>query len=145
MRGPVAEVEGPRRAGLEGVAAPADVVEVQHRAAVDGLLHGAGVPLADNAPVITDDPIWLAETAHVTALALPQESPDAVLALARHFGSKLLIVAQTNGDGEWPAVLDSGGSGTQCFREVLLTDNSGKYPLEGSPLYRIRAFRIVCS
>jgi hypothetical protein len=113
--------------------------------ALPAALDRAGVPLADNAPVITDNPIWLAETAHVTALALPQESPDAVLALARHFGSKLLIVVQTEGDGEWPAVLDRGGSGTQCFREVLLTDNSGKYPLEGSPLYRIRAFRIVCS
>jgi hypothetical protein len=113
--------------------------------ALPAALDRAGVPLPDNAPVITDNPIWLAETAHVTALALPEESPDAVLALARRFGSKLLIVVQTDGDGEWPAVLDSGGSGTQCFHEVLLTDNSGKDPLEGSPLYRIRAFRIVCS
>jgi hypothetical protein len=44
--------------------------------ALPAALDRAGVPLAANAPVITDNPIWLAETAHVTALALPEESPQ---------------------------------------------------------------------
>jgi len=62
--------------------------------ALPAALDRAGVPLAANAPIITDDPIWLAESAHVTALALPEESPESVLALARHFGSRLLVIVQ---------------------------------------------------
>ncbi len=112
--------------------------------ALPAALDRAGVPLAANAPVITDNPIWLAETAHVTALALPEESPQAVSALARRFGSKLLVVIPTDDGGEWPAILDGGGPGTQCFREVQLTDDSGNSPPRGSPLFQIRAFRIVC-
>ena len=112
--------------------------------ALPAALDRAGVPLAANAPVITDNPIWLAETAHVTAVALPEESPAAVLALARHFGSRLLVVVQTDDGGEWPAILNDGGPATQCFREVPLTENSGEYPSKGSPLFQIRAFRIGC-
>jgi hypothetical protein len=112
--------------------------------ALPAALERAGVPLGRNAPIITDNPIWLAETAHVTALALPEESPDAVLALARQFGSGLLVV-QADGDTEWPAILNDGTPATRCFREVPLTDSSGQPPAEGSPLFQIRAFRIVCS
>ena len=112
--------------------------------ALPAALDRAGVPLAANAPIITDDPIWLAESAHVTALALPEESPESVLALARHFGSRLLVIVQTDDGGEWPAILDDGAPAAQCFREVRLTDNSGKPPSQGSPLFQIRAFRIVC-
>ena len=112
--------------------------------ALPAALDRAGVPLAANAPIITDNPIWLAETAHVTALALPEESPQAVSDLARHLGSKLLIVVQTDGGGEWPAILNDGGPAAQCFREVPLTDSSGESLSNGSPLYQIRAFRIVC-
>jgi len=113
--------------------------------ALPAALDRAGVPLASGAPIITDNPIWLAETAHVTALALPEESPQAVLALARHFGSKLLIVLQTDGEREWPGILTSGEPATQCFHEVPLTDESGRPPAAGSPLSQIRAFQIVCS
>jgi hypothetical protein len=77
-------------------------------------------------------------------VALPEESPAAVLALARHFGSRLLVVVQTDDGGEWPAILNDGGPATQCFREVPLTENSGEYPSKGSPLFQIRAFRIGC-
>jgi hypothetical protein len=104
----------------------------------------AGVPLADNAPIITDNPIWLAETAGVTAIALPEESPDAVLALARHFGSGLLVVVQSDDEREWPGILDRGGPAAQCFREVHLTDASVRSPEEGAPLSQVRVFRIVC-
>ena len=104
----------------------------------------AGVPLADNAPIITDNPIWLAETAGVTAIALPEESPDAVLALARHFGSGLLVVVQPDDEREWPGILDRGGPAAQCFREVHLTDASVRSPEEGAPLSQVRVFRIVC-
>jgi|SRR5450759_1666414 len=104
----------------------------------------AGVPLADNAPIITDNPIWLAETAHVTAIALPEESPDAVLALARYFGSGLLVVVQSDNEREWPGILDGGGTAAQCFREVQLTGISVRSSEEGTPLAQIRVFRIVC-
>jgi hypothetical protein len=112
--------------------------------ALPAALDRAGVPLADNAPIITDNPIWLAETAQVTAIALPEESPDAVLALARHFGSRLLVVVQSDDEMEWPGILDGGGPGTQCFREVHLTDISVRPPEDGTPLSQVRVFRIVC-
>jgi hypothetical protein len=112
--------------------------------ALPAALDRAGVPLADNAPIITDNPIWLAETAQVTAIALPEESPDAVLALARHFGSRLLVVVQSDDEMEWPGILDGGGPAAQCFREVHLTDISVRPPEDGTPLSQVRVFRIVC-
>jgi hypothetical protein len=119
--------------------------EIQNRYdALPAALNRAGVPLADNAPIITDNPIWLAETAQVTAIALPEESPDAVLALAHHFGSRLLVVVQSDDEREWPGILDGGGPATQCFREVHLTDISVRPPEESTPLSQVRVFRIVC-
>ena len=47
-----------------------------------------GAPLDDTAPVIHDFPIWLAETARVRSLALPDESPSDVLDLANQFGAR---------------------------------------------------------
>jgi nucleotide-binding universal stress UspA family protein len=103
----------------------------------------AGQPLDGATPVITDNPVWLAEAARVPTLALPEESPDAVLALARQFGAGLLVV-RTDGNGAWPDVLNLGGTASKCFQEVPLADITGSKPAEGSPLARIRAFRIVC-
>jgi hypothetical protein len=112
--------------------------------ALPAAMERAGLPLADNGPIITDNPIWLAETSHVTSLALPEESPDAVLALAHHFGSRLVVIVGIDKNREWPDVLNAGNSGSQCFREVHLTDISGSAPEESSPLARIHVFRIVC-
>jgi hypothetical protein len=103
----------------------------------------AGVPLDGVHPVITDNPIWLAETAGVTTLSLPEESPESVLALAKHFGAQLLIVRDET-ERSWPDILLDGGSASNCFREVSLTDNSGKKPVEGTPLFEIHVFRIAC-
>jgi hypothetical protein len=113
--------------------------------ALPAALDRAGVPLTDNQPVITDNPIWLSETAGVTALALPEESPQAVLDLAHRFGARLVIVVAGDPDREWPAVLDAGGPAAQCFKPVPLTDTSGRSPSEGSALIQIRAFRVVCT
>jgi len=112
--------------------------------AMPAAMDRAGVPLADNAPIITDNPIWLAETAHVTTLALPEESPEAVLALARQFGARLLVIVGIDENREWPGVLHDGGPASQCFHEVALTDISGSLPDESSPLSQIHVFRIVC-
>jgi hypothetical protein len=104
----------------------------------------AGVPLDGSHPVITDNPIWLAEAARVPALALPEESPEAVLDLARHFGAQLVVIRAPT-ERDWPDILRRGGTASNCFSEVQLTDNSGEKPPEGSPLATIHVFRIVCA
>ncbi|HEX7495946.1 MAG TPA: hypothetical protein VF349_04885 [Candidatus Limnocylindrales bacterium] len=102
----------------------------------------AGVPLGDG-PVITDFPIWLAESARIRTLALPDEPPDAVLDLARHFGAKLLIV-QNDGLRQWPGILNGAAAAAECFKEVPLTDTNGGKPVGDSPLAQTRVFRIDC-
>jgi hypothetical protein len=103
----------------------------------------AGVPLDGKNPVITDNPIWLAESARIPTLALPEESPDAVLDLAGRFGARLLIVRDDTGR-EWPGILNGGGKAARCFEEVPLTEISGAAAVKGSPLASIHVFRIVC-
>ena len=118
--------------------------EVQARYdALPAAMARAGVPLDGAKPVITDNPIWLAEAARVPTLALPEEPPDAVLDLARHFGAGLLVVRGGTGR-EWPDILNNGGNAASCFVEVPLTEISGSRPLEGSTLASIHVFRIVC-
>lgn len=99
----------------------------------------AGVPLEENAPVIADFPIWLAETARVPALALPQESAADVLDLARTFGAKLLVVSVEPAHGEWPAILEGGGGAADCFTPV---PEATVRALDGSDA--IRVYRIAC-
>ena len=101
-----------------------------------------GAPLDGSAPVIHDFPVWLAETARVPSLALPEESPGDVLGLATHFGARWLIVAKSD-HGRWPAVLDGNDPDARCFEEVRL-------PVPGDPskaeaIAGIRVFRIACA
>jgi hypothetical protein len=103
----------------------------------------AGTPLDGTTPVITDNPIWLAEATQTPALALPEESPESVVTLARQFGARLLVV-RTDSNREWPDVLQGADTAAECFQEVPLLDNTGSKPAEGSGLARIRVFRIVC-
>jgi hypothetical protein len=120
-------------AGIGGVSASGekgfrDVLEA---------LDAAGIPIAENAPVIADFPIWVAETGRVSTLALPDESPESVLDLARTFGAKLLIVATEPVHGRWPAVLDAGGPAAACFVPVpaaTVTSGAGE----------TRVYRIAC-
>ena len=81
-------------------------------------MDAAGMPVTANAPVIADFPIWVAEAGRVSTLALPDESPESVLDLARTFGAKLLVVSTGSGHGRWPAVLDAGGTAAACFVPV---------------------------
>jgi hypothetical protein len=101
------------------------------------------VPLDGKSPVITDNPIWLAESARIPTLALPEESPDAVLDLAGRFGARLLVVRDDTGR-EWPGILTGAGKAAGCFEEVPLTEISGAAAVKGSPLASIHVFRIVC-
>ena len=100
-------------------------------------MDAAGVPITENAPAIADFPIWIAEAGRVPTLALPDESPESVLDLARTFGAKLLIVSTDTEHGRWPSVLDAGGPSAACFVPVpAATVPSGTG--------EIRAYRIAC-
>ena len=103
---------------------------------------GSGIVLSEEpGPVITDFPIWLAEATRHTALALPNEPVESVLDLARTFDppARLLVVGAHN-DGVWPAVILSGGPGSECFVPITLPDS----PDHPGALDDILAFRIRC-
>jgi hypothetical protein len=101
-----------------------------------------GAPLDGSAPVIHDFPVWLAETARVPSLALPNESPGDVLDLATTFGARWLIVSKSD-HGQWPAILDTSDPDARCFEEVRLprpADPDRAAAIEGT-----RVFRIACA
>jgi hypothetical protein len=94
-------------------------------------------------PVITDYPIWLADIAGIPALALPNESPAAVLDLARRFpGTQLLIVDENPDGGRWPAILRLGLPGSECFQPVTIPQPAG--PEANRALENTRMYRIAC-
>ncbi|MEO8437878.1 MAG: hypothetical protein ABI562_05405 [Chloroflexota bacterium] len=103
-----------------------------------------GHPLdASAGPVITNFPIWLAETARIPVLALPDEPPVDVLDLAHDPafpGTHLLVVI--DGEGRWPAVLATGVEAAACFRELDLGVPAD--PAIADPLRGVRAFEVVC-
>ena len=101
-----------------------------------------GRPLdASAGPVITNFPIWLAETQRIPTLALPDEPPSDVLDLARQFaGTRLLVITDPQG-AHWPADLGNGSPNGDCFHELDL----GPGPAgEADPLADTRVFEIVC-
>ncbi len=99
----------------------------------------AGVALAANAPVISDHPVWLAESARVESLALPQESPADVLDLSRTFDARLLVISAEPSQGAWPAILGEGGPGSECF--VPVPEATVRAP-DGSD--ELLVYRIAC-
>jgi hypothetical protein len=80
-----------------------------------------GRPLDKTAgPVITNFPIWMAEAERISSLALPDEPPEDVLDLARHFpGTHLVVLISPEGQ-HWPGDLAKGEGGSECFRPVAL-------------------------
>jgi hypothetical protein len=127
---------------VSSLAHQADEVQARYDA-LPAAMARAGVPLDGAHPVITDNPIWLAESVRVPTLALPEEPPGSVLDLADRFGARLLIVRSGTGR-EWPEILNGADPAGKCFQEVLLTDNSGSRPLEEPSLADIHVFRVVC-
>jgi hypothetical protein len=102
----------------------------------------AGVDLtAEPGPVITDSPIWFAEATRHHAIALPNESPDGVRDLARHFDppARLLVVSADN-TGVWPAAILTGAPGADCFVPITLPDD----PAHPGAVDGVLAFRIRC-
>jgi hypothetical protein len=71
-------------------------------------------------PVITNFPVWMAETYRIPSLALPDEPPQDVLDLARTFqGTRLVVLISPEGE-RWPADVQAGLPGSECFRPVDL-------------------------
>jgi hypothetical protein len=93
-----------------------------HFEALPEALADAGAPLTGiEGPVITDNPIWFAETTGHTAIALPDESASSVQDLADSFGATLLVVATDNG-GRWPAAAqDPTDPASTCFTPLPMT------------------------
>jgi hypothetical protein len=92
-------------------------------------------------PVITDFPIWLAEETGYRALALPNEPPESVLDLARHFpGATLLVVDRGTDAGLWPGVLDQRATGSTCFERLEIPTPADPYlrqAIEATQMYRV--------
>ena len=101
-----------------------------------------GRPLdATAGPVITNFPIWMAETQRIPSLALPDESPEDVLDLARSFpGTKLMILISPEGK-HWPADLEAERPGSECFRPLdpgpPIAPSSGEDLLKAVLIYEI--------
>lgn len=126
--------------GIAGFGAQsADVA--RRYAALAPALEGIGADHGRAGPVITDFPIWFAEAQRAPALGLPDEPPASVLALARRFGARFLVISDDD-RGRWPAILESGPPEAGCFRPVPLrppTDPDAAAALAGT-----RAWEIVC-
>ena len=80
-----------------------------------------GRPLDRTAgPVITNFPIWMAEVQRIPSLALPDEPPEDILDLARTFpGTRLMVLISPEGK-HWPADIEAGLPGSECFQPVDL-------------------------
>jgi len=105
-------------------------------------MRAAGHPLdATAGPVITNFPIWMAETQRIPSLALPDEPPADVLDLARTFpGTHLLVLIQPEGK-HWPADLATSAPSADCFRPLDLGSWSGPGP---DPLAGTTAYEVAC-
>lgn len=89
-------------------------------------------------PVISNFPIWVAETQRVSTLALPDEPADDVLELARTFGARILVLT-TPESAHWPAELAPGAPRRDCFKPLDLGawTGPGDDPLDGTTVYEI--------
>jgi hypothetical protein len=125
---------------LPGVGSGARATERTYEALAESMAE-LDAPLEGTTPVIHDFPIWLAETARVPSLALPEEAPGDVLDLASRFGARWLIVSKPD-HGRWPAILDGNDPDARCFEEVRLPVPAD--PARAQAIAGTRVFRIVC-
>jgi hypothetical protein len=91
---------------------------------------------------IHDFPIWLAETARVRTLALPDETLADVLDLAAAFPGTEWLITSRDDHGDWPAVLDGPDPDAACFEEVDL--GTPPDPELAAAMEGVRLFRIGC-
>jgi hypothetical protein len=107
---------------------------------LDRRMAAIGHPLDRTAgPVITDFPIWLAETARIPSLALPEEPPIDVLDLAHDpaFPGTHLLIVIDEARWQWPPASE----GADCFQPLDL--GPGPAGVE-DPLADVRVFEVVC-
>lgn len=95
-----------------------------------------GYALDASRPIIANHPMWVSEVRRLSALSLPNETPEDVADLAATFGAEILIVDGEH--GEWPAILEQGGPRVACFTPMDLEP-----PPDGDP-DRFRVFRVAC-
>ncbi len=111
-------------------------------AELDRRMTAIGHPLDQSAgPVITNFPIWMAETRRISALALPDEPPLDVLDLAHTFKARLVVLLDAEST-HWPVDVDAGVDGAACFREFDLTEAGD--PALDTALGGARVFEVVC-
>ena len=110
--------------------------------ALEQQMAAAGMPLREQGTIITNFPIWLSESTGVRALALPAESPRDVLDLAEHFPGTRLVIIHGDDHGGWPAILETGAPGADCFDEIDI--GSPADPRLARALDETRVFRLVC-
>jgi hypothetical protein len=110
--------------------------------AIGPALAEAGVPLEPGNPVITDFPIWLAETWRQDSLALPDEPPDAVLDLAASFPGTGTVLTFGGLHSIWFEAVDGGAPGAECFEEVDIPTPAD--PADAAAIADARAWRVVC-
>ena len=111
---------------------------------LEARMAAVGRPLdATAGPVISNFPIWMAETQRISSLALPNEPPADILHLARAFpGTRLLVLISPEGS-HWPADLEAELPGSECFRPVGLGPPLS--PSAGQDLLQnVLVYEIVC-
>jgi len=100
----------------------------------------AGHPLdAPGLRLMSNFPIWVAETQRVSTLALPDEPPEDVLDLAATFPvTRYLILTSPQGT-HWPADIAAGRPGAECFVPIDLGPygGDGEDPLATTTVYEI--------
>ncbi len=102
----------------------------------------AGRPLdATAGPVISNFPIWMAETQRIPALALPDEPPRDVLDLSDAFpGTRYLVLVDPDGS-HWPRDLEDRMPGSECFTPIALSPFTGS---GDDPLAEVTVYEIDC-
>ncbi|MEK6719223.1 MAG: glycosyltransferase family 39 protein [Chloroflexota bacterium] len=121
-------------------------------AAMNRYLTVSGATPGTDGPIITDFPIWLADTTEANALALPNEPAADVLDLARAFrGTRLVVVFDGEPDERdpgpdplWPAAATQ-GPGSECFQPSPIDPAPGTLTERERELLRdVRMFWIDC-
>jgi hypothetical protein len=99
-----------------------------------------GRPLAEpGIRLMSNFPIWVAETQRTSTLALPDEPPEDVLHLAATFpGTKYLILTSPE-SAHWPTDLETAQPGAECFAPIDLGAyaGTGADPLGTTTVYEI--------
>jgi hypothetical protein len=102
----------------------------------------AGHPVDEPGTIVMSNfPIWVAETERVPTLALPDEPPADVLDLVSEFPDTRYLVLSDPEGKHWPADLQAGLPGSECFSPIDLGPYAGAGP---DPLAKTTVYEIGC-